>query len=74
MQACAEAHPGGMAAVLGKNEEQILELIAATEEKDVLLPVNFNCPGQIVVAGDEKSLAAFWPSARSGAPGLCGWQ
>lgn len=59
MQACAEAHPGGMAAVLGKNEEQILELIAATEEKDVLLPVNFNCPGQIVVAGDEKSLAGF---------------
>lgn len=59
MQACAEAHPGGMAAVLGKDEASILSLIAETEGEGILLPVNYNCPGQIVVAGDEDRLSAF---------------
>lgn len=65
MQACAEEYPGGMAAVLGKNEEQIEELIAKTQVKEVLTPVNFNCPGQIVVAGDEESLADFLAVCKS---------
>jgi len=59
MQECAESYPGGMAAVLGTDEETINEIIHIIHTSDVLLPVNFNCPGQTVVAGELNALDAF---------------
>ncbi len=59
MQEEAERTGGGMAAVLGKTGAEVDELVSAVLEEGILEAVNYNCPGQTVVAGDEKNLAAF---------------
>lgn len=57
MQEQCEKHPGGMVAVLGKSEEELNAILDGIDTMGGLLqPVNFNCPGQIVVAGDNGSL------------------
>lgn len=56
MQAAAERHPGGMAAVLKLSNEQA-EAICA--EFTQVYPVNYNCPGQLVAAGDREELTRF---------------
>jgi [acyl-carrier-protein] S-malonyltransferase len=48
MQACAEAHPGFMAAVLRLESGQVVSLCQQFEQ---VYPVNFNAPGQVVVSG-----------------------
>lgn len=47
MQECAERNPGGMAAVVKLSAEKVEEICSQMEEA---WPVNYNCPGQIVVA------------------------
>lgn len=44
-----------MAAVLGMNEEQVNE-VCRKVENGFAVPVNFNCPGQIVITGDKKGI------------------
>ncbi|NCB41311.1 MAG: ACP S-malonyltransferase [Clostridia bacterium] len=52
MAAASEKNPGSMLAVLRmKNEE-----VEALCKGKVLYPVNYNCPGQLVVAGNEDSI------------------
>ena len=51
MQQAAEASKGGMVALIGADEAQANELCAAAAKGDVLVPANFNAPGQIVVSG-----------------------
>lgn len=52
MQLAAEKTPGAMYAVLGLSDEQIETCLA--EIKDVY-PVNYNCPGQLVIAGTVEA-------------------
>lgn len=59
MQEEAERTGGGMAAVLGKTGGEVDALVSAVLKEGVLEAVNYNCPGQTVVAGDQKNLAAF---------------
>jgi len=47
---------GAMAAVLGMEREQIEALCKACSSGEVLAPANFNCPGQIVIAGHSKAV------------------
>lgn len=56
MQACAEAVPGCMTAVLRLTTEQVLALCNRFLK---VYPVNFNCPGQIVVSGPMAEMEAF---------------
>ncbi len=53
-----EAYPvgGAMTAVLGLDGEKINEICAATE--GIVTVANYNCPGQIVITGEEKAVAA----------------
>jgi [acyl-carrier-protein] S-malonyltransferase len=51
MQAAADATRGTMVSVIGLDEAKVRELCDEAREGDVLEPVNFNCPGQIVVSG-----------------------
>ncbi|MEJ2011857.1 MAG: ACP S-malonyltransferase [Anaerolineales bacterium] len=58
MQQAGEAHPGGMSAVLGLTAEQV-EAACAAATNDVTGGVwvaNDNCPGQIVISGDDDAL------------------
>lgn len=51
MDAAIPAGQGGMAAVLGLEEEQIRAVCAEASAVAVVEPANFNAPGQIVIAG-----------------------
>lgn len=53
MQRACELHPSTMAAVLGLADEQIEEICAdvRAENHDVVVPANYNCPGQVVISG-----------------------
>jgi [acyl-carrier-protein] S-malonyltransferase len=50
MQRACEAEPSTMAAVLGLDDE-IVERICASVEGEVVVPANYNCPGQLVISG-----------------------
>jgi [acyl-carrier-protein] S-malonyltransferase len=62
MQEAAVATPSGMVAVLGADEAAIEKLCQDCAQGEVLVPANFNAPGQIVVSGStaacERALAA----------------
>jgi len=64
MQKACEKTPSTMAAVLGLADEKVEEICASI--KEIVVPANYNCPGQIVISGSiegideacEKLLAA----------------
>ena len=60
MQAACEAHPGTMAAVLGLPDEQV-DAICKNHKDGVVVAANFNCPGQIVISGEEEAIDAICP-------------
>ncbi|MBM4025753.1 MAG: ACP S-malonyltransferase [Planctomycetes bacterium] len=51
MQAAAEAAPGSMVSLIGLEPDKVRQLCDEAAEGELLEPVNFNCPGQIVVSG-----------------------
>lgn len=61
MLAAAKTNPGGMAAVIGLDDDAVEALCA--EAADVW-PANFNSPGQVVVSGTHDGLAVFEAKAK----------
>ena len=57
MQEAVPAGQGGMAAVLGMEDDAVRQLCRQAAEGEVLEPVNFNSPGQIVIAGTAAAVA-----------------
>jgi [acyl-carrier-protein] S-malonyltransferase len=53
MQEAAVASPSGMVAILGADEAAVGELCKKAALDEVLVPANFNAPGQIVVSGSK---------------------
>lgn len=62
MQAAVPAGQGGMAAILGLEDAQVEAACAEAAECDVVSAVNYNAPGQVVIAGAaaavERAMAA----------------
>ena len=56
MQKACEAVPSTMAAVLALPDEKVEEICAATE--GVVVPANYNCPGQLVISGEIPAVDA----------------
>jgi len=56
MQEAAEQTDAGMVAVLKLDDDAVAALCGEFEH---IYPVNFNCPGQVVVAGEKGSLEPF---------------
>jgi len=50
MQAACELQPSTMAAVLGLEDEKVVEVLKTISE-EVVVAANFNCPGQLVISG-----------------------
>lgn len=59
MQKACEAAPGGMAAVLALPDETIEKICAevSAEGNGVVVPANYNCPGQLVISGNVDAVA-----------------
>ena len=58
MQDAADASDGSMVALIGAEEDQARELCSQASDDqagEVLVPANFNCPGQIVVSGSRPA-------------------
>lgn len=53
-QACAD---GAMAAILGLEDDKVREICAAAAADQVVEAVNFNSPGQVVIAGHSNAVA-----------------
>ncbi|MDR2283292.1 MAG: ACP S-malonyltransferase [Sphingobacterium sp.] len=49
MQKACEVEPSTMAAILGLDDETVERICAQVE--DVVVPANYNCPGQLVISG-----------------------
>lgn len=56
MQQACPAGVGGMAAVLGAEDALVAEVCADAAQGQVLVPANFNSPGQIVIGGDAAAV------------------
>jgi len=54
MQKACEANPSTMAAVLGLEDAQVEEICANI--KGVVVPANYNCPGQLVISGSNEAV------------------
>lgn len=55
MQAAADKASGAMVSILGLDEDQVRRLCDQAAEGQILEPVNFNCPGQIVISGEVEA-------------------
>ena len=62
MQQAVPAGQGAMAAILGLDDAQVLAACAEAAQGEVVSAVNFNAPGQVVIAGGaaavERAIAA----------------
>ena len=65
MQEAVPAGNGAMAALLGVDDAAARNLCAQAAEGEVLAPVNFNSPGQIVIAGTAAAVARAIEQAKS---------
>jgi [acyl-carrier-protein] S-malonyltransferase len=54
MQKACEKNPSTMAAVIGL-ENEVVENICS-EIDDIVVPANYNCPGQLVISGSNKGI------------------
>ena len=55
MQKACEATPSIMAAVLGLADDKVEEICASINDA-IVVPANYNCPGQIVISGTEEGI------------------
>lgn len=56
MQDAVPAGQGGMAAIIGLEDAAIIEACERGAEGEVVAPVNFNSPGQVVIAGASAAV------------------
>jgi [acyl-carrier-protein] S-malonyltransferase len=58
MQKACESTPSTMAAILGLADEVVEQVCEAVSDEsgEVVVPANYNCPGQIVISGSVKGV------------------
>jgi [acyl-carrier-protein] S-malonyltransferase len=58
MQKACEATPSTMAAVLALDDDKVEEVCAAVQKEtaEIVVPANYNCPGQLVISGSVKGV------------------
>jgi len=56
MQDAVPSGTGGMAAILGLSDEKVTNVCLNFKGEGVVEPVNFNSPGQVVVAGSKEAV------------------
>ena len=56
MQACCDAVPGTMAAIIKLDDSTIERICEETE--GLVVAANYNCPGQVVISGEKEAVMA----------------
>jgi len=56
MQSAVPRGVGAMAAILGLDDEQVIEICRQCSSSGVVEAVNFNSPGQVVIAGEKETV------------------
>lgn len=58
MQIAGTQNPGTMAAVIGMDDHVVDEIcaLASSETGKIVVPANYNCPGQLVISGYEEAV------------------
>ena len=56
MQSAVPSGSGSMAAVLGLDDAKVIEICAQSSSHGVVEAVNFNSPGQVVIAGEKEAV------------------
>lgn len=54
MQEACEVEPSTMAAIIGLEDEVVVNICQEIDE--IVVPANFNCPGQLVISGSFKGI------------------
>lgn len=57
MQAAVPQGQGAMAAILGLDDAEVIDLCSQAAQDGIVAAVNFNSPGQVVIAGEAAALA-----------------
>lgn len=65
MQEAVPAGTGAMAAILGLDDEQVCDACREAAQGGVVEAVNFNAPGQVVIAGSRESVERAIEAAKS---------
>jgi len=55
MQKACELNPGTMAAILGL-DDSIVEEVCSGISGEIVVPANYNCPGQLVISGSLRGI------------------
>ncbi len=55
MQEACELEPSTMAAIIGLADEEVVKVCEGIDA--VVVPANFNCPGQLVISGSTEGIA-----------------
>ncbi|MTI31706.1 ACP S-malonyltransferase, partial [Xanthovirga aplysinae] len=55
MQKACEQNPSTMAAILGLDDQTVVDICAGIET-EVVVAANYNCPGQLVISGTNKGI------------------
>jgi [acyl-carrier-protein] S-malonyltransferase len=65
MEEAAERNPGGMVAVMGLRDRDVIDLCEKARRAGTVVPANFNSPGQVVVSGEPPALEEVADSAKA---------
>lgn len=65
MQEASERKPGTMAAILGLEAAEVREACEHARSIGVVTIANYNCPGQIVISGEQAAVERACEEARS---------
>jgi [acyl-carrier-protein] S-malonyltransferase len=63
MQSAGKRRQGAMAAIIGLEDDVISELCLKIAKAGQVAPANFNCPGQVVVSGEENAVLKVMAAA-----------
>lgn len=65
MQVAGKIRPGTMAAVLGLNDDVMIRLCDDLSSSGHVTTANFNCPGQVVLSGEENAVEEALEKAKA---------
>lgn len=71
MATAVQGRPCGMAAILGMEREALAQCCKAVEQEGVCEIANYNCPGQLVIAGDAAAVEAACEQAKAAGARRC---